>query len=536
MAYRELGVFEVKELLRLWTRNRGFRAIARSSSMDRKTVRRYVETAQSLGLKRGDEQTALDDEFVGRVVELVSPGGSTAVGLAREHCRAHASLIVEWRSDGASGPKIGKLLQRHTGVGVPLRTLQRFIEEELGSKGRGDTVRVVDGPPGEVVEIDFLLLGHFVDKQTSKKRKLYALLCLAPYSRHQFVWPCLSQRRTDVVEGLEAAWRFFGGIFGVVLPDNMSTVVTRADPVAPLLNGAFLEYAQARGFEIDPARSRKPRDKARVERQVRYVRDNFFAGERFGSLRAAREAAERWCREEAGLRSHGTTHKQPRLAFESEELPLLRPAPTAPWDPPEWTSAKVGRDHAVTVRGALYSVPWQIERVELRVRLDSRTVKLYQGGGLVKTHPRKAPGAVSIDAVDLPPGKAELATRNGAALARVADEHGHHVGVYTRRLLDSPLPWTRMRAVYRLLGLCKRHGGPLVNEACARALELDVVDVQRISRMLDKGLMRRGLLKAPPPPSSPPDNVIHTSRFSRNPSEWRVKRGSHQGAPPDATA
>jgi hypothetical protein len=50
---------------------------------------------------------------------------------------------------------------RATGVPVPLRTLQRFVAEDLGvENGQGDTVRVVDPPPG-VLEVDFLTLGAF---------------------------------------------------------------------------------------------------------------------------------------------------------------------------------------------------------------------------------------------------------------------------------------------------------------------------------------------------------------------------------------
>ena len=42
----------------------------------------------------------------------------------------------------------------------------------------------------------------------------------------------------------------------------MGTVVEKADPINPRLNQAFVEYAQARGFLVDPARVRKPTDKA----------------------------------------------------------------------------------------------------------------------------------------------------------------------------------------------------------------------------------------------------------------------------------
>jgi hypothetical protein len=57
-----------------------------------------------------------------------------------------------------------------------------------------------------------------------------------------------------VIAGFEAAWVFFGGVFAVVVPDNMKTIVDQADATAPRLNDAFREYAQARGFAVDPAR------------------------------------------------------------------------------------------------------------------------------------------------------------------------------------------------------------------------------------------------------------------------------------------
>ena len=73
-------------------------------------------------------------------------------------------------------------------------------------------------------------------------------------------------------------------------------------------------------------------------------------------------------------------------------------------------------------------------------------------------------------------------------LRSVALSHGAAVGGYAARLLDGPLPWTRMRQVYKLLGLVRRYGPERVNDACGRALDLDVVDVFRIGRMLERAL------------------------------------------------
>jgi hypothetical protein len=85
----------------------------------------------------------------------------------------------------------------------------------------------------------------------------------AVYSRHMFVWQSFTQTLAAVIAGCEAAWAHFGGVFRVIVPDNMSPVVADADPVNPTFTAGWLDYAQARGFGADPARVRSPKDKPR---------------------------------------------------------------------------------------------------------------------------------------------------------------------------------------------------------------------------------------------------------------------------------
>lgn len=526
MAYRELHVVEIKEILRLWALGHGLRTVASRTGTDRKTVRRYVEAAQAAGLEPGDSERALDDGLVADVVAAIAPGAPRSIGTMRQHCRENAELLAEWSAEGCKGPKLARLPKRHTGVPVPLRTLQRFVEEELGDDE--GTVRIVDPPPAKVLEVDFLELGYFHDLSSGKRRKMHALLCTAPYSRHQFVWPCLTQTQEDVFEGLDAAWQFFGGVYPVLLPDNLKAVVNVADAVGPVFSEPFVEYAQARKFEIDPARVAKPKDKARVERQVQYVRNDFFKGERFGSVGEAREEAARWCREEAGVRTHGRTQRRPIDVFEEEEKPLLLPSPTEPYDQPTWGTYRVGKDHAVLVEHGLYSVPYALDVCKLRVRTDRSTVKFYDGRKLVKVHPRLAVGGTLLDPVDLPPGKAALATRDPEPLVEQAAEFGPHVAEYARRLAEGPLPWSRFRFVYKLLGLARRYGAELADEACARALEVGVVDVMRVKRMLDKGLVDRRAVRGLPPPEPPKRGQV--LRFQRDGREFRTRGGGDASA------
>src|SRR3954467_514436 len=155
MAFREVRVFEVREVLRLWLAGEGVRATERLVGFDRKTVRRYVDAAVGLGLVRGGSVEQLSDVFIGMVVEAVRPHRTDGHGEAWRQCQAHHDEIAEWVVADLTGVKIAELLERR-GVVVPSRTVQRYIAEVLGrTRGRGSTVRVNDGEPGDELQIDF---------------------------------------------------------------------------------------------------------------------------------------------------------------------------------------------------------------------------------------------------------------------------------------------------------------------------------------------------------------------------------------------
>ncbi len=332
MAFREVRVFEVREVLRLWLRGEGLRSVERLSGVDRKTVRRYVVAAEGLGLRRDGGEGQLGNGFMGSVVEAVRPHRSDGHGEAWRLLVARHDRIEAWlKEEGLTVVKVHDLLTRE-GVVVPERTLHRYADEvcDVGRGRRGTTVRVNDGEPGDELQVDFGKMGRIPDPDTGRQRDCQALIFTPVVSRYSFVW--LTQRQTigDVIAGFEAAWAFYGGVFATVIPDNMKTIVERADALEPRLNQTFVEYAQARGFVIDPARVRSPQDKPRVERTVPFVRGSFFAGETFIDLAAAQRRAEEWCRGRAGMRVHGTIQARPAEVFRVEELAVLAPAPAAP--------------------------------------------------------------------------------------------------------------------------------------------------------------------------------------------------------------
>jgi transposase len=483
--------------------------------MDRKTVRRYVAAAEAAGLKRDEGEDQLSDAFIGEVTHRVQSRGPGRHGATWMLCEAHRGRLKGWVDKGLKLTKVRVLLERHTGQTVPYRTLHRFARSELGYRKVKETVRVDDPEPGQEIQVDFGRMGRIKDKVSGRLRVVWALIFTAVWSRHSFVWLSYGQRLEDVIAGFERAWSFFGGVFPVVIIDNMKAVVNRANPLKPVINESFMEYAQARGFVIDTARVRHADDKPRVERAVPYVRDSFFAGEHFADLREAQAAAEHWCLHEAGTRVHGTTCRRPLDAFAEVERELLLKVTEDFYDPPIWSEATVHRDRHVPFLCALYSAGDIDIGEKVKVRGDRRSVKIFHRGRLVRVHPRKPRGERSTHPDDIPEGRAIYARRDTQALLGQAKEAGVHVGQYASRLLDSPLPWTSMRHVYRLLGLVRRYGSAPVDQACSRALDIDVIDVTRISRIVEQAIERRSQPEqAPAPPGG-------TLRFLRAPTEYQ---------------
>ncbi len=143
MAFREVPVFEVREVLRLWLADEGLRHIERLAQLDRKTVCRYVEAAVVLGLDPAGGEVQLSDELIGQVVEAVRPHRVDGHGEAWRTLVAQHEQIAAWVEDDLTAVKIHELLERR-GTVVPLRTVQRY------RPGQGVPRRPHPGaPPGK---------------------------------------------------------------------------------------------------------------------------------------------------------------------------------------------------------------------------------------------------------------------------------------------------------------------------------------------------------------------------------------------------
>jgi len=482
MSFREITMQDVREVLRRAKAGQSARQIARETGLDRKTVGRYLEQAEKDGVLVAGAVTDEVAATVGHEVQArpLPPPSQQWLSLQAQRPRIEAWLCGD---EPLRLVRVHELLAREAIV-VGYTTLRRYVSRELGWRKRTPTVRLDDPPPGQEAQIDFGLMGRVRDGE-GQLRKLWVLIVTLSFSRFMHVWPTFTQTVEDVCAGLDAAWRFFEGVPKHVVLDNATSMVVRASKTDPTYNAAFKDYADARSLFADTARVQRPQDKPRVENQVPYVRERWFAGETLPPrIEDIRRHAATWCQEVAGGRVHGTTRRVPREVYEAEERAHMQPAPSAPFDVPRWSEPKVHADHHVQVAKALYSVPTRYIGKTLRARADRSMVRLYLGMELIKTHPRKPPGGRSTDPNDFPPGKAAWALRDIDSVIRRAREQGINVGAFAERLLDGAVPWLRLRQAYQLLRLCERYGQDRVNALCARALSFGVIDVPRLERML----------------------------------------------------
>jgi hypothetical protein len=452
------------------------------------------------------------------LVELNTPGPRQSQVPTEEVLAPWAERIQKWiRDERLQLTRVQELLAQR-GCRVSYTSLRRFVARRgwLGKNSR-TTVRMSDTDPGEMAEVDFGRLGLMWDAESGRRRVAWGMLIVLCHSRHSFLWPLFRQQLSDVIEGLEAGWAFFQGIPRYLILDSFPAAVVGADPLNPRLTRGFLEYAQHRGFVADPARPGHPKDKPKVERGIPYARERFFKGGQFHALADLRQQAKQWCLGVAGHRVHGTTQRLPLVVFQEEEQSKLLPWDGEPYDVPDWHRVTVHPDHHISYRYAIYSAPHSScpPGTKLEVRGDSKLVRLFRRGVLVKVHSRQPRGGRSTDPDDYPPELTAYTLRSPNHLRKQCAQLGEAVGDFADRLLGGPLPWSKMRQAHKVLRLGERYTPPRLNAACSKALSVDLIDVRRLERILTEALEEEATLTTgslPPPPGrfARPGNVFAT--------------------------
>jgi hypothetical protein len=186
------------------------------------------------------------------------------------------------------------------------------------------------------------------------------------------------ERQESWFDGLESAFRAFGGVPREVLLDNAKALILHHDPASRevVLHPQLHAFARHWGFRIRACAPYRARTKSKDERGVGYVKRNAIAGRRFATWSAMEAHLEAWTREIADARVHGTTGETPRQRFERDEATALRSvAGTPPFMTARELLRRVGADCAIKVDGNAYSVPWRLIGEQVRVSVGAGSVR-----------------------------------------------------------------------------------------------------------------------------------------------------------------
>src|SRR6185437_729171 len=111
MAFREVAVTEIREVLRAWLAGAGLRRVAEQAGVDRKTARRYVKAAVAAGLARDGGTGQLTDELIGEVAQVVRPVRPGGHGQSWELLEARHAEIKALVQKDLTVVRIGVLLE-----------------------------------------------------------------------------------------------------------------------------------------------------------------------------------------------------------------------------------------------------------------------------------------------------------------------------------------------------------------------------------------------------------------------------------------
>jgi transposase len=351
---------EVAAMLRLHGLGWGAKRLAKEFGCARNTVRRYLRLGGAAAFRKPARRTAfdgLDDWLRERFFRHSGNADVVRQELASEH-----GIVIGLRS-----------------VELRVQRWRRELKAQMRATVRFETA------PGHQMQIDF---GDTRVWISGERVRVHLFVATLGYSRRLHIRPSLRERQADWFEGMEGAFLRFGGVPAEVLFDNPKALVEHHDAVTREVrfNGRLHAFARYWGFTPRACAPYRARTKGKDERGVGYVKKNAIAGRCFESWAALEAHLDRWTREIADQRVHGTTGVAPAERFASEAGALRPLGGRAPFGQLRDLVRKVQADCAIDLDTNSYSVPWRLIGESVQVVVLGGRVIVRHAGEVVADH------------------------------------------------------------------------------------------------------------------------------------------------------
>jgi transposase len=492
MPAERLEMRKVREIMRLkFGAGLAHKAIGRSLGIAASTVRLTLRRAAEAGLIWPLPDDLTDVELEER---LYGAAGTKQghrrleepdwVAVHRELKRKHVTLSVLWEEYHAEQPDGYRYsrwcdLYRSWEARLPVTMRQAHVGgEKLFVDYAGDKVPVV------------------VDRLTGEIRMAEIFVAVLGASSFTYAQASWTQGLADWLSAHIGALEAIGGSPRLLVPDNAKVAVIKACHFEPLVNRTYVEMAAHYDMAVLPTRSRRPRDKAKVETAVLIV-ERWLLGrlrkQIFYSLAELNQAIVEMLRQLNDVRPIRRLGMTRRQLLEEIDRPQLKPLPAEPYVFAEWRARRVGIDYHVDVDGHYYSVPHRFARQQVEVRLTARTLEIFLKGERIAAHMRGGgKGKHTTIPEHMPSSHRRYADWT---IERIQDEAAR-VGPATARLCDfvlqhRPHPEQGFRACLGILRLVRPYGTERLEAAASRALEIGARTYGSVKSILENNLDRR---------------------------------------------
>lgn len=239
---------------------------------------------------------------------------------------------------------------------------------------------------GEQAQVDW---GHFGHVQIGQaKRPLMAFVMVLSWSRQVFLRFYLNAQMESFLRGHVAAFEAWQGLPKVLLYDNLKSAVLERQGDVIRFHPTLLALSAHYRFEPRPVAVARGNEKGRVERAIRYIRDNFFAGRHWSTVDDLNAQADDWCQ---GTSADRLCPEDKALSVRQaflQEQPSLLSLPDNPFDTHERVEVRARKTPYIRFDWNDYSIPHQSVQKTLSVHADLRTVRIVDGDECIADHPR----------------------------------------------------------------------------------------------------------------------------------------------------
>ena len=485
MPHERLSMRKVKDLLRMhFELGLSNRQIASSLNISPATVWDALARAKAAGLSWPLDPNQ-DDAWLEIKIYQTQPGAIAKVApdceyLHQELMKKSVTLMLLWQEYKQNHPDDG---YQYT----------QFCERYHRYQGGLDLVLRQEYKAGERMFVDFSGDGiPITDPLTGVIWEAPLFVAVLGASSYTYAEAFPSQQSQYWISGHIHAFEFIGGVAELLIPDNTKTAVNHPCRYDPDLNRTYLEMAQHYHLAILPARSLKPRDKAKVESGVLVSQRWILAALRnhtFFSLEQANQAIAQKLQElnERKFQKLDTSRRQ---LFESVDRPALRSLPTVRYEFAEWSSHTVNIDYHIPVDGHFYSVPYHLCQKKVEARRTFTIVEIFFAGKRIASHPRSyLKGKTTTKTEHMPEKHRRFMEWNPERIKSWAGKAGPCTSKLADAIMGSkPHPELGYRACLGLIRLGQSFGQERLEAACQRALFIGSPSYKSVKSILKSGL------------------------------------------------